>query len=138
MGLVDLQFDEFGEVFDYIYRNVDTYIKYYPEKEKLWIELLVEVFNKNPMFRVLLKRDPGWNADSFHCLKPIIRPGVSYEIIINSIYYSPLGGDSFSTNFMINTLPGNIISEDDHYIITSDNDNINVIQTMETIYKRIP
>ncbi len=137
LGLEDAQLEEYGDIFDYIYRNVDTYVKYYPDKESLWIELLIAIFNKNPMLRVLLKRDPGWNADSFHCLKPIIRTGVSYEIIINSIYYSPLGGDSFNSNFLINSSPGNIISEDDSFIITCDNKKTNVIQTMETIYKKV-
>lgn len=137
LGIGDPHLEAYGELFDYIYRNVDTYIKYYPGKEEIWIDILTQIFNKNEMLRVFLKRDPGWNADSFHCLKPVIRTGVSYEIIVNSLYYSPLGGDSFNSNFMLDTADEGIISEDDEYLIYSDSEHVNVIRTMDTIYKRI-
>jgi len=134
LGVQEMYSEEFGEIFDFIYRNVDVYLEHHKEKAEIWVQVLVEVFNLNPHLRVLLKRDPGWNADSFHCLKPIIRTGISYEIIINSIYYSPLGGDSFNSNFIPVQENSNKIYEDDEYIIRIPKNKL-VIKTMDSIYK---
>lgn len=142
----DVDMSTYGDLFDYIYRNVDTYVKYFPNREVIWINVLTEVFTLNPEIRVLLKRDPGWNADSFHCLKPIIRVGVQYEIIVNSIYYSPLGGDSFSSNFLVQEKESNIIYEDDYFVIESMGEesivgsvpvptHVKTIKKMSTIYR---
>ena len=135
LGVQEMYSEEFGEIFDFIYRNVDVYLEHHKEKSNIWIQVLIDVFNLNPHLRVLLKRDPGWNADSFHCLKPIIRTGISYEIIINSIYYSPLGGDSFNSNFIPVKEDSNKLYEDNDYIINIPKNKL-VIKTMDSIYKR--
>ena len=128
---------EYGELFDYIYRNSETYTKHYPEHKKVWIEILTDIFNENPLLRVLLKRDPAWNADSIWCLAPLINTEDSYQIWIPAMYYSPLGGDSMNTNFLISNTEDNVVFEDDNYIITGVNSTSRIVRTMDNVYKRI-
>ena len=129
-------FEEFGDLFDYIYRNVDTYTKYYPKHKELWVEILTNIFNENPMMRVILKRDPGWNADSLWCFQPLINTENSYQVWVPSWVYSPLGGDSLNTNFMIIPKDDNIIYEDDDYVIEGGK-QARQVKTMDSVYKRI-
>jgi hypothetical protein len=128
---------EFGEMFDYIYRNSETYDKHYPGKKEIWIEILTNIFNENPMLRIILKRDPGWNADSLWCFQPLINSENSYQVWVPSWVYSPLGGDSLNTNFFIHEKDDNIIFEDDKYLITGTAKKAKVIKTMDSIFKRI-
>jgi len=128
---------EYGEDFDYIYRNSETYVKHYAGRKEAWIEILTNIFNDNPMLRIILKRDPGWNADSIWCFKPLINAEDSYQIWVPSWVYSPLGGDSLNTNFYIDNQDSNVIYEDSRFIITGQNDDTRVIRTMNSVYKRI-
>jgi len=129
--------DEYGELFDHIYRNSETYVKHYPGNKEAWIEILTNIFNENPMLRVILKRDPGWNADSLWCFQPLINTEESYQIWVPAWVYSPLGGDSLNTNFFIASKDNNIVFDDDNYVITCSNDKARIVKTMNSIYKRI-
>jgi hypothetical protein len=129
--------DEIGQIFDYIYRNASTYEKHYPEKKQAWLEILSHIFNENPLLRILLKRDPGWNADSLWCFQPLINTENSYQIWVPSWVYSPLGGDSINTNFFIHQIDTNIIYEDEDYQITIEDNKAKIVKTMDSLYKRI-
>jgi hypothetical protein len=98
LGLNEISVTDFGKHIYYIYKNCEIYCKSNPDNEKIWIEILTNIFNKHDYLRVIIKRDPGWSANSFWSLKPIIIKGCSYHIVLNSLYYSPLGGDSFNSN----------------------------------------
>jgi DNA-directed RNA polymerase beta' subunit len=137
LGLNDKRLEEYGDLFDYIYRNTNTYTKHYPGHREIWIDILTGIFNENPMMRVLVKRDPGWNANSLHCFKPLIGTENMYHILVPSWVYDPLGGDSFNTNFMIDELSNNIIFEDDKYKITGDLPRARVVKTMDSIWKKL-
>jgi len=134
LGVAAKDVEEFGELLDNIYRNTETYDKHYPGKKDLWIEILVNIFNENPMLRVFVKRDPGWNADSLWCFQPLINSDNMYNIYMPSWVYSPLGGDSFNSNFVPDTLPNNVIFEDDEYIITGET-KARTVRTMDSIYR---
>lgn len=110
LGIESFSSVKLGEHFNYIFRNVDTYTEANPGKREIWIKLLVEMFNYHPELRVLIKRDPAWNASSYHCLKPVIIPTNSYHIVVNSLLYKPLGGDSFNTNYTAIEQSSNVIS----------------------------
>ena len=137
MGSTEKTLDEYGEIFDYIYRNSETYVKHYPGRREVWIEILTNIFNANPMIRILLKRDPGWNADSIWCFQPLINSDNSYQIWVPSWVYSPLGGDSLNTNFFIANKTTNTIFEDQNYIITGKNNKARVVKTMDSVWKRL-
>jgi len=144
LGLTaDKSMTEYGELFDYIYRNADTYNKHYPKKQEIWVKILTEIFNENPLMRVLIKRDPGWNADSLWCFKPIIIHNIDssdasgYQIWVPSWVYSPLGGDSFNTDFHIQERDSNILYEDDQYKITGDEPNSFVIKKLDSIWAQL-
>ena len=100
LGIEDINTSTFGKHIYYIYKNCDIYCKSKPEAQDIWIELLEKIFNEYPHLRVIMKRDPGWSANSFWSLKPIITKGCQYHIVVNSFYYKPLGGDSFNTNIL--------------------------------------
>jgi DNA-directed RNA polymerase beta' subunit len=131
----DKGFEEYGQLFDYIYRNVDTYDKHHPTHKKIWVEILEDLFNENPMMRILLKRDPGWNADSIWCFQPLINTENSYQVWVPSWVYSPLGGDSFNTNFFIQEKDTNIIYEDDRYLIEGSFNKTFAVKTMDSVWK---
>jgi len=135
LGIGDKSTSDYGELFDYIYRNSETYEKHYPGKKEHWIKILTGIFNENPMLRVLLKRDPAWNADSIWCFQPLINSENSYQVWVPSWVYSPLGGDSMNTNFCIINKDTNIIYEDDDFIIEGDNEKARVVKTMDSIWK---
>jgi DNA-directed RNA polymerase beta' subunit len=137
LSMVDKTTSEYGELFDYIYRNTSSYVKNYPKHKEIWIDILEAIFNKNPELRVLVKRDPGWTANSMWCFKPLIGTEDMYHIIVPSFVYSPLGGDSFNTNFAIDYLPDNVIYEDDKYKITGTNEQARVVKTLSSIYRRV-
>lgn len=133
----DKGMDEYGQLFDYIYRNVETYDKHYPKHKEIWIQILTDIFNENPMMRILLKRDPGWNADSIWCFQPLINSENSYQVWVPAWVYSPLGGDSFNTNFFIQERESNIIFENDQYLITGDESTTYVVKNLDTIWKQL-
>jgi hypothetical protein len=89
------------------------------------------------MLRILLKRDPGWNADSIWCFQPLINTENSYQVWVPSWVYSPLGGDSLNTNFLIVDKEDNIIYEDEEYIIKGTQEKAKIIKTLDSVYKRI-
>jgi len=128
---------EYGELFDFIYRNSDIYDKHFPGRKEIWIEILTNIFNDNPMMRVLLKRDPGWNADSLWCFQPLINTENSYQVWVPSWVYSPLGGDSLNTNFLIIEKENDIIYEDDNYRITGASEKAKIIKTMDSVWKNL-
>ena len=90
---------EFGQFFDYIARNVDVFTQSQngEKKKQLLIDLLMEVFEKFPELKVLLKRDPAWDKNSYHSLSPIVITTNAYHVVTNSMIYKPIGGDSFNT-----------------------------------------
>lgn len=90
---------EFGQYFDYIARNVDVFTttENGEKKKQMLIDLLMSVFSQNPTLKVLLKRDPAWDYNSYHSLSPIIITTNAYHVVTNSMIYKPIGGDSFTT-----------------------------------------
>ena len=90
---------EFGQYFDYIYRNVEVFTSNDKGKKKreILIEILKNIIDRNPDLRILLKRDPSWDVKSYHSMKPIIITDNAFHVVCNSMVYKPLGGDSFST-----------------------------------------
>jgi DNA-directed RNA polymerase beta' subunit len=137
LGIGEKSMEEYGDLFDYIYRNTDTYTDHYPTHKAVWIDILTNIFNENPMMRVLVKRDPGWNANSLHCFRPLIGTENMYHILVPSWVYKPLGGDSFNTNFMIDTLNDNVIYEDNNYKIVGENEHARVVKTMDCVWRRL-
>jgi hypothetical protein len=133
----DKSIQEYGELFDYIYRNAETYVNHYPGHREIWVGILTDIFNSNPMLRILLKRDPGWNADSIWCFQPLINTENSYQVWVPSWVYSPLGGDSLNTNFLITDKDDNIVYEDEEYIIECSQKKAKIIKTLDSVYKRI-
>jgi len=125
LGLVDASADEIGELLAYIYKNAGIYVTHYPERAKIWIDLLAQIFNDNPELRVLAKRDPGWNDHSFWAFKPIIITDISYQMIVPAFIYAPIGGDSFSTNSYLQSVPSEYIDITKEYIIRGTNPNVN-------------
>jgi len=132
LGIKDITANDFGKHIYYIYKNCDTYCKTYPDRQDIWIDILTEVFNKNPYLRVLMKRDPAWAASSYWCLKPIIIKGCQYHTVVNSFYYKPLGGDSFNFDYMVIPDQDNKIELDDCYI---EFDNLYKIKTLDKIFQ---
>jgi DNA-directed RNA polymerase beta' subunit len=104
LGTKELLLDEIGKQLEYIYRNTEEYLNNYQHHEELWIQLLTDIFNDNPEVRVITKRDPGWTPVSWWSFKPLILTGVQYQLIVPSLIYAPIGGDSFSSNFIIHDL----------------------------------
>lgn len=91
--------EEYGQFFDFIYRNADSFVANAKgkEKKKILIEVLEEMLQNNPEIKVLLKRDPAWTKESFAGLYPLINTTENYVYIVNSMIYSPFAGDSFNT-----------------------------------------
>ncbi len=137
LSIGDKTTQEYGELFDYIYRNTDSYTSHYPGHREIWIDVLENIFNDNPLMRVMVKRDPGWTANSMHCFRPLIGTENMYHILVPSWVYAPLGGDSFNTNFMIDELYDNVVYEDDEYKITTSNKQARIVKTMSSIYRRV-
>lgn len=109
---------QYGKHFDYIFRNVDTYTDANPGKRELWVEFLKEMFDFHTDLRVLLKRDPAWNNKSYHGLRPVIIPTNSFHVVVNSLLYKPLGGDSFTTSITTHIKESDIVSNEQGLIRT--------------------
>jgi len=124
---------QYGTHFDYIFRNVDTYTDANPGKREIWIELLVELFEYHPELVVMLKRDPAWDSGSYHTLYPVIIPTNSYHTMVNALLYKPLGGDSFSSEWLVMENSSNKIIGDENGVIKSYS-NTNVLKSISRIY----
>jgi len=136
LGISSFSPSKLGTHFDYIFRNVDTYTNANPGKRELWVQLLKEMFEWHPELKVLLKRDPAWDSGSYHALFPIIIPTNAFHIVVNSLLYKPLGGDSFNSN--------NIVFEKDNVIISNDkgtlstqSDSSYYLKSLNYYYKEI-
>ena len=105
----------------YIYHNADSYVQNNPGLREKWIALLKEMFEIYPDLSIIGKRDPAWNKQSYYNVKPIIMTDNSYHVVLNSLLYKPLGGDSFNTNFTTKTKSSNIILKNDFGAIRSAN-----------------
>lgn len=90
---------EYGQFFDYIARNAEVFVASPggEKKRQVLIEVLMNIFEKNPKLTVMMKRDPAWDKNSYHSLKPIIITDNAYHVVTNSMIYKPIGGDSFTT-----------------------------------------
>lgn len=90
---------EYGQFFDYIARNAEVFVASPggEKKRQVLIEVLMNIFEKNPKLTVMMKRDPAWDKNSYHTLKPIIITDNAYHVVTNSMIYKPIGGDSFTT-----------------------------------------
>ncbi len=135
LGIGERDTEEYGKLFDYIYRNADTYTGHYPGHREIWIDVLEGVFNENPLMRTLVKRDPGWSANSMHCFRPLIGTENTYHIMVPSWVYAPLGGDSFNTNFMVDTVNDSTMFEDAEYRITCKKKTTRIVRTMNSVYR---
>ena len=122
----------------YIYHNADSYVQNNPGLREKWISLLKEMFEIYPDLSVVGKRDPAWNKMSYFTIKPIIMTDNSYHVVLNSLLYKPLGGDSFNTNFTTRVKNSNIILKDDNGMIRSaENKNVYQIKSMYKVYNGI-
>lgn len=90
---------EYGQFFDYIARNAEVFVASPggEKKRQVLIEVLMNIFEKNPKLTAMMKRDPAWDKNSYHSLKPIIITDNAYHVVTNSMIYKPIGGDSFTT-----------------------------------------
>jgi len=134
LNLENLTLDDIGKHLYYIYKNCDIYCNSNKDKIEIWYKVLEDVFNQNPHVRVLLKRDPGWSAQSFWSLKPLINKGCQYVIIVPSFYYVPLGGDSFNCNIFIYQSKKRKIKE--KKLIYIYENNIYNISTLDNYWKK--
>ena len=122
----------------YIYHNADSYVQNNPGLREKWIALLKEMFEMYYELSVVGKRDPAWNKMSYFTVKPIIMTDNSYHVVLNSLLYKPLGGDSFNTNFTTRVKNSNIILKDDNSFIKSDtNLSVYQIKSMNKVYNGI-
>jgi len=136
LKLKNMSISKLGEHFTYIYRNVDTYTENNPSNRELWVNLLKEIFEYHPELRVLLKRDPAWNSKSYHTLRPVIIPTNNYHIVVNSLLYKPLGGDSFNSKYIIKQEKGSILYNKD-IVVSAPNSVKNTIISMDKLYDSI-
>ena len=90
-----VSFDEYSNNFQYIFKNMPTVSKTHPQLKSKLIQKLEKILNENELM-IALKRDPAFGNTSWHYLYPIINTSDVYNIIVNSLYYAPLGGDSFN------------------------------------------
>ena len=122
----------------YIYHNADSYVQNNPGLREKWIALLKEMFEMYLDLSVVGKRDPAWNKCSYYNVKPIIMTDNSYHVVLNSLLYKPLGGDSFNTNFTTRIKNSNIILKDDNGFIKSiDNISVYQIKSMYKVYQGV-
>ena len=85
--------DDYSNLFQYIFKNMSTVSKDKPEIKNKLIEFTRDEIEKNNLL-VDIKRDPAFGDVSHWVCKPIIDTRDVYNIGMNSLYYSPIGGDS--------------------------------------------
>jgi DNA-directed RNA polymerase beta' subunit len=134
---------ELGEMFTYIYKNVDTYTKMNPTYREKWIFILTEMFEHLPELSVMVKRDPAWSKESYMELKPAINNENEFNILVSSPLYVPLGGDSFNTNYTtMDVKNGHLFTKKNISIFTDKTNNgehriSRKIKSLNTIIKDI-
>ena len=92
--------EEYSNLFQYIFRNMSTVSKERPQIKNRLIEILRDQIEKNGL-KVQIKRDPAFGDVSHWVCYPIIDARDVYNIGMNSLYYSPIGGDSMNTRAVI-------------------------------------
>jgi len=105
--------DDYSNLFQYIFRNMETVSREKPQAKNKLIEILRDQIEKNDL-KVEIKRDPAFGDVSHWVCYPIIDTRDVYNIGMNSLYYSPIGGDSMENRSVIYyngglKLNGNII-----------------------------
>jgi len=131
LQLENASLEEVGKHIDYIYKNIESYIEKNEDKLEEWYKVIQETLEAHPDLTAMVKRDPSWNKCSWISLKPIIMKGMNYHLVINSVLYVPLGGDSFNTNIFGHIEKKNILYQDKDIKILTDNTNILEINTLE-------
>jgi len=137
LKIKNFSISDYGDHFTYIYQNVDTYTKTNTGFREIWIELLKELFEEYDELSIVGKRDPAWSKESYFNLKPIIMQDNSYHVIINSLLYKPLGGDSFSTNFTTRLKESSVIAKNDFGVLKTKHETSYQIKSMYKIYEEI-
>jgi DNA-directed RNA polymerase beta' subunit len=137
LKITNYSISDYGDHFTYIYQNADTYTKTNPGFREIWIELLKELFEEYDDLSIVGKRDPAWSKESYFNLKPIIMQDNSYHVIINSLLYKPLGGDSFSTNFTARVKESSVIAKNDFGVLKTKHETSYQIKSMYKIYEEI-
>lgn len=136
LGVESFGYDDFGTLFDLIFRHCDSYVSKYPDRIELWQDVLLDLFNKYKDIRVLLKRDPAWTKESYHCLKVIIIKDLSYHCVVNSLLYKPLGGDSFNSNYVGVIEEKNVFENNKLTIVGDNNIKVNITNVEDIIHTK--
>lgn len=92
--------EDYANIFQYIAKNMGVVTKEKPQLKNKLIEILKEVIEKNDL-KVDIKRDPAFGDVSHWVCYPIIDTRDVYNIGMNSLYYSPIGGDSMNTRTVL-------------------------------------
>ena len=92
--------EDYSNLFQYIFRNMATVSREKPQIKNRLIEILRDQIEKNGL-KVQIKRDPAFGDVSHWVCYPIIDTRDVYNIGMNSLYYSPIGGDSMNTRTVI-------------------------------------
>ena len=95
-----ISIDEYSNTFQYIFKNMSTVSKEKPKLKAKLIDILKNEIEKNNL-KVNIKRDPAFGDVSHWVCYPIIDTRDVYNICMNSLYYSPIGGDSISGRTVI-------------------------------------
>lgn len=136
LGIEKASLEEVGKHIDYIYRNIESYMQNESNKLDVWYEVLTDIFEEYDELCVMTKRDPSWDKNSWISLKPIIMKGMNYHLVINSILYVPLGGDSFSTNIFGSQKDTNVLYQDGNIKITTNNSTIIEAKSTKKLFER--
>ena len=146
LGLSGSNPTEISKHLYYIYKNVDLYTDHFPERREIWIKILEDLINDNEEhdvevgsigMRILWKRDPGWAADSFWCCKPVILKTNDYVCTVNCLLYTPIGGDSFTSRFILNPTKDNSSFTKKIKINEEDEDSIDVEVTLNNYLNEV-
>ncbi len=92
--------EDYSNLFQYIFRNMSTVTQENPRLKNKLIEILRDQIEKNDL-KVEIKRDPAFGDVSHWVCYPIIDTRDVYNIGLNSLYYSPIGGDSMENRCVL-------------------------------------
>jgi len=138
LNVEEYNYTNIADHLTFIYHNADTYTQTNPGLREKWIQLLKEMFEMYPDLTIIGKRDPAWNKQSYFAVKPIIMTDNSYHIVLNSLLYKPLGGDSFNTNFTLKVKDDNTILKDQNgSLFIKDSKQSYQIKSMQKIFSAI-
>ena len=84
---------EYSSNFQYIFKNMDTVSKAQPDLKSKLIEILKKIISENDVM-VNIKRDPAFSHTNHFAVYPSINTADEYTVIVNSMMYAPIGGDS--------------------------------------------